>query len=111
MRIPHTIEALDFTIADINEAIRANPENPKLYLYLEEREDCYIKRREILEKRGYRKDLKVFTGDPLTVFPAIKVRRKWSNVDYLNSHYARDRFKMACYLLGWQKLFERRKRK
>ena len=92
---------LAFTVKDCREAISANPDNPKIFQYLQEKnaaEDEITRRQRTRIFRGMLRH----THDPLTV--PIR-RRSWVR----NSGFERDQFRSGCFMAGWYRLYECRR--
>jgi len=84
-----TDSQLEYNINDCNNAIVANPENPKARQYMDERDACYneqIKRR---HKRTERSILKRTLPDPLAFPRSIRHRLCGrSTIDRKNNRFA-----------------------
>ena len=91
-----TDEMLRFAIADINEAISANPETDNLIRYIQERDACKAELIRRQTKRLYRRMLRENLHDPLE---APFRGRHWVRARNGNV-YDRDRWRSAAWRLA-----------
>jgi len=68
-----TDESLEWTIADINQAISAMPDNPKIFEYLVLRGKCEEEIRMRETKRIFRRQRRENVHDPM----AVPIRSRW----------------------------------
>ena len=97
-------EAINYTIADINAAISANPMTPKIRQYLQEREVLEEEQRIRSTKRMARWMVRTNMQDPL--MSPLRSRR-W----IARNAFRRDQWRTGAFLLGWQEMQVRFARK
>lgn len=90
--------AIAYTIGDINAAIAANPENPKVFMYLAQRESLKQESATRERKRLLRRNVSLGT-DPLTLTYAWQRRQARK----LSEYHATQRWN-AAFSLGWIRL-------
>jgi len=90
--------AIAYTIGDINAAIAANPENPKVFAYLAQRESLKAESALRERKRLFRRNV-ALRADPLTLAHAWQRRQARRLSDY----HAKQRW-TAAFSLGWIRL-------
>lgn len=94
---------LHFVARDCYEAIQANPDNPKVYQFLQDRSDCNRELEHRNHIRNARQMIREHWHDKL----AVPLRqRRWVR----NSLYDKDRWRSGCWLVGWYRRVERDKR-
>ena len=100
---------LEFIISDCNAAISANPESENVYRYLAERQKARAELNARQMKRTRRQQLHRYLFDPLAatygnVHPS-RWRKRWGNNTGWNGNadYARDQWRTAAWLLGYDR--------
>jgi hypothetical protein len=102
-----TDSQLEFNIQDCREAISANPDNPKIYQYLQDKNACQdeiTKRDRIRIARKMMRetlDLLAWSADAIRKSCGLRYRLRVIREPYINSVFHQRQCRDGAWLIGW----------